>query len=310
MRESSSIYLGYRDGHYAKSLAFYGKPLYLENSNGWCLERLASPSNSLLKDIMGVYPYFSCSDWYALPRDVEWLKNEGYVSLVMVTDPMQSVKAQTQQDLFELSRLFKMNFVMELITPFEKNISRHHRYYARKAAKKLNVKVLTTPLDGLEEWYSLYLNLIHRHSITGVRKFSKDSFALLFQTPGVSLFKAYLSDTLVGAQIMILQDDVAHAHLSAFTAEGYIEGASYLLDWSALEFMQGKVGAINWGSGLEGHDGTSGGLAEYKRGWSSTLKPSYLYGSILNPDLYTKLMNKSNTVDSAYFPSYRQNESF
>ena len=304
-----ALYLGYSDGNYAKSLSFYGVPRYLEHSKGWLLERRISNSDKHL-DVMGIYPYFSCFNWNALTDDVELLRNEGFVSLVMITDPMHSVKAEAQHDLFDISRLFKMSFVAELNGSLEKCASKHHQYYAGKASKKLEVKVLAAPLEDLEGWYGLYSNLIHRHTITGVRRFSKESFSLLFQMPGVFLFTAYLSNMLVGAQIMILQDDVAYAHLSAFTEEGYIQGASYLLDWATLEFMQGKVRAINWGSGLGGSDGTTGGLADYKKGWSSTLKPSYLYGSILNRDLYTKLMNKSNAVNSPYFPGYRHNESF
>jgi hypothetical protein len=259
---------------------------------------------------MGIYPYFSCFNWNALPDDVELLRNAGFVSLVMITDPMDSVVAAAHHDIFDHSSLFKMNFVAELNGSFDKCVSKHHRYYASKASKKLDVKVLTATLDDLECWYDLYSNLIRRHSIIGVRRFSKESFSLLFQMQGVFLFKAYLSNILVGAQIMILQDDVAHAHLSAFTEEGYVQGASYLLDWSVLQFMQGKVRAINWGSGLGGADGTKGGLANYKKGWSSALKPSYLYGSILNPDLYTTLMSKANAVNGAYFPGYRHHESF
>ena len=299
-------YLGYRHPEYALSLAEFGRPRALPLSGGWVLERPIAHARQ--RDAMGLYPLFHCRDWDALPDDLAGLRRDGLVSLVMVTDPLLDDRQRGAFRHFDLARRFKTHYLSELDAPPERIASRHHRYYARKAARNLEVDVPAAPLAHLDEWCGLYAALVARHGIGDLRAFSREGFRRVLSMPGVILYRALEHGRTVGAQIVLLQGEVAFAHLAAFTDEGYRQGASYLLDWAALEHLRGRAARINWGggTGLEADDAS--GLAGYKQGWATARADAYLLGAVLDRDAYESLSGTGEQPDSAYFPSYRAGE--
>jgi hypothetical protein len=299
-------YLGYRHPEYALSLAEYGRPHALDNAGGWVLERQIP--NTRHRDSMGLYPLFHCRDWQALPQDIQHLRDAGTVSLVLVTDPMLGEDERKLFRQFDVAEPFKTHYLSSLHQPPAQTVSRHHRYHARKAAKELEVDVPEAPLAYLDEWCAIYEALVRRHGVKDLRAFSRDGFRRLLSMPGVILFRAIRHGRCVGAQIILIQGDVAFAHLAAFNDEGYRHGASYLLDWAAMEHLRGRVGRLNWGggSGLECAD--ESGLARYKQGWATERRTSYLLGVVLDRGAYERLAMDTGNATSTYFPRYRAGE--
>ncbi len=293
--------LGYRDPAYADSLSEYGKPLHLPHSGGWILERPIP--GSCHRDGMGLYPLLCCNEWSALSEDLEILRREGLVSLTAVSDPFKETEDAEAFAGFDLVRPFKTHFATHLDRPIEQVVSKHHAYYARRAARTLHVHWTGSPLAHLDEWHELYCGLVLRHRISDLRRFSKDSFRKLLGIPGLCLFRALLGEKTVGAQLFMQQGDVVHSHLAAFAPEGYSHGASYVLDWEALNHYRGKARVLNWGGGLG--SGDDDGLARYKQGWATEQHTSYLLGAILGPGAYAALSQESQ---SDYFPAYRRGE--
>lgn len=299
-------YLGYRHPEYALSLAEYGQPRVLENSGGWVLERPIPHTGH--RDAMGPYPLFHCRDWRALPEDLACLREAGMVSLVLVTDPMLGEGERKVFSHFDVAEPFKTHYLSVLDRPPERTVSKHHRYYARKAARELEVDVPEAPLNHLDEWCALYEALVGRHGVTDLRTFSREAFRRLLSMPGVILFRALRQGRAVGAQIILIQGNVAFAHLAAFSDEGYRLGASYLLDWAAMDHLRGRAGVLNWGggAGLEGAD--ESGLAKYKQGWATERGTSYLLGAVLDRSVYERLAGAAEDTTRAYFPRYRAGE--
>lgn len=306
MPKEDAEYLGYRHPEYALSLGEYGQPRALDNSGGWVIERLIP--NTQHRDAMGPYPLFHCRDWRALPEDLACLREAGMVSLVLVTDSLLGENERKVFSHFDVAEPFKTHYLSVLDQPPEHTVSRHHRYYARKAARELEVDVPEVPLNHLDEWCALYEALVGRHGVTDLRTFSRDAFMRLLSMPGVILFRAIRQGRAVGAQIILIQGDVAFAHLAAFSDEGYRLGASYLLDWAAVEHLRGRVDYLNWGGGvgLEGAD--TSGLARYKQGWATERGTSYLLGTVLDHGAYRGLIGAGEDVACAYFPRYRAGE--
>lgn len=298
--------LGYRDPSYVASLAAEGMPRQLPGADGWIIER-AIP-DSPLRDAMGPYPLFSCTDWRALPDDLRALRESGLVSLVLVSDPFLGEAAGEAWRGFDMIRPFKRHYIADLEQSPCRTVSRHHRYYARRAERDVEVEVAEQPLAHLDEWCGLYDRLVARHGIGDLRAFSRAAFARLLQVPGVVLFRALSQGRAVGAQIVLVQDDVAHAHLAAFSDEGYDLGASYALDWRALEYLRGRARYLDWGGGVGAPDAATDGLARYKEGWSTHTRLAYLLGAVLRPEEYAGLCRAREVAGGDYFPAYRQGE--
>lgn len=305
-RSGPPKYLGYRDPAYARSLAQFGVPRELPSAGGWVIERSIAGTDA--RDAMGPYPLFSCEKWHALPDELRTLRAVGLVSVVLVTDSCLLPRDQEAFSAFDLVRTYKTHFCADLERPLEDIVSRHHRYYLRKAARALEVDVSEAPLEHLDEWFELHEHLRARHDITQGRAFSRASFATLLAMPGVVMLRALAQGRAVGAEILLRQDDVAHAHLASFSADGYRLGASYLLDWEALRYCQGRARYLNWGGGA-GHDAEgSSGLARYKQGWSNEQRQSYLLGAVLDRSTYASLAARHGAQHCAYFPAYRAGE--
>lgn len=300
--------LGYRHPGYAASLSHLGTLRWLEHARGWFLARSIDSGNQQY-DAMGLYPFSSLENVPALACDLDILGQSGLVSLVVVTDPMVSLCKDGLFENFDVARPFKEHFIADLSETVTSIVSRHHSYYARRAGKELHVERVVEPWHFLHDWISLYTQLTEKHSINDLRAFPRIAFARLLQIPGIVVFKATRNHRVVGAQIFLIEDTVAHSHLAAFSEEGYEYGASYLLDWCAMNYFAGKVGYVNWGGGTGASGPERDGLARYKQGWSNRQGTSYILGKIFNPMVYMALCKATNQQEAGnYFPAYRSGE--
>jgi hypothetical protein len=296
---------GYLHPNYAASLREWGQPRELPACRGWVLERAIPDSE--FADGMGCYPVFCCEDFTRLPEDIAKLSAQ-LVSLAMVVDSFGAVDEPMLRTMFDRVVAFKSHFVTELNRPWDQIASKHHRYYARKAATELVVEPVRDLSGFLAEWCALYGHLAHRHGLRGLRAFSNASFAAQFGVPGVVALRARYRDQTVGAQLWMLQDGVAHSHLAAFNELGYDLMAAYALHAGAIEYFAGKVRWLNLGAGAGlGTDGTDG-LTQFKRGWSTATRTAWFCGSVLQPERYSRLAEQTGTTASRYFPAYRDGE--
>lgn len=303
---SGSNPLGYRDPAYVQSLAEYGVPRKVSNADGWVIER-AVPGEGL-RDAMGPYPLFSCRDWQGLSEDLRELRNAGLVSLVLVTDPLLTPEDQRVFRHFDVARPFKTHYLAALDCPLEEIVSRHHRYYVRRAARVLEVDIPEVPLDYLDEWVELHEHLQTRHRIVELRAFSRTAFAGLLAMDGVAMLRVLLHGRIVGGMIVVMQGDIAYPHVASYSSDGYRLGASYLLYWETLRYCRERARYVNWGGGVGQDVSESSGLVRNKLGWSNVKRQSFLLGAVLDRGNYAMLNEHRATHDSAYFPAYRTGE--
>jgi len=228
-----------------------------------------------------------------------------------VADPFAPAAIVDLSRCFQLVRPFKKHFVIGVGDSAERHIDRHHRYYARRALKQMQVKLVNDPKTCLDDWVRLYQVLIERHQLRGIKAFSKAAFAIQFEVPGLMIFRARRNGRTIGMHLWYLQSGIAYSHLSAFDQEGYSLRAAYALHSSAIEeFKQNHAQELHWidlGSGAGVTENESDGLSIFKRGWATAEKVKYFCGSIFDPEAYESL-TAANRGGSDYFPLYRARE--
>ncbi|PID57841.1 hypothetical protein CSB45_06365 [candidate division KSB3 bacterium] len=300
---------GYLHPEYVSSLAEFGDPYTLPLSGGWLLKRhIPGLGNS---DLMGPYPLFFCHNWQKLHLDIDSIE-ANLISLALVTDPFGAYDEPYLQRCFKDVILpFKSHFIIKLNASKFHHVSKHHRYYAKKALKNVTITILQSPIQSsLDGWLRLYTVLKKRHRLHGIKAFSKDSFSQQLSIPGVIMFQACYQDELIGAHLWFQHEEVAYSHLAAYSPLGYEMMASYALHWQAIDYFADKVRWLDLGAGagICRKTSTTDGLNFFKQGWSTETRIAYFCGRIFNPIKYYELVQACGNRSTSYFPAYRAGE--
>lgn len=298
---------GYAHPGYAASLAQFGTPRHLPKCDGWVLERPIPDFSG--HDAMGCYPLFTCQDWSQLGADLEDLGGD-LVSLSMVPDPFGEYNITYLQQCFkDVVIPFKQHYVVDLRRRMNEFVSPHHQRNARKALRDVVVEKCEFPAHLLEEWVTLYANLIERHTIGGISAFSKQSFARQLQVPGLVMFRAVHQETTIGMTLWYATDDIGYYHLAAYSDTGYALRASFALFWSALDyFLSAGLRWLNLGAGAGASGSCSDGLSRFKDGWSTGTRTAYFCGRIFDRARYGEIVQATGGPETSYFPAYRRGE--
>jgi hypothetical protein len=292
---------GYHHEAYAASLAEFGQSIRLPGCGGWLLRRAIPGAPDC--DAMGCYPLFCCADWGALSGDLKKIDDD-LVSLVFVTDPFAEMEPSLLAPTFSHGlTAFKLHTVIDLQRPMGDGVSAHHRRNARQALRQVSVERLTKPADYLDDWCDLYGELIARHAITGVARFSRLAFATQLAVPGVVAFRAVADGETIGMMLWYTHGDVAFYHLAAYSPRGYELKSSFALLWTALEAFRGSLRWLSLGGAAGVKHDPSDGLARFKSGWSPLTRPTYLARHVFLPERYAELCRGRGMTD--FFPAYR-----
>lgn len=293
---------GYHHPLYARSLAEFGNPCKLPRSGGWLLERGIPGSQD--HDAMGCYPIFCADNWEGLSKDLPEI-GDRLVTVALVADPFGDYCPDKLSSWFEKVVAFKDHYILDFSKPLV--VSKHHRYYGRRAAAEVMVEV-GSPGEGFAiQWNELYGSLARRHALEGVKAFSKISFELQMKVPGMVVFRALKEGSLLGAHLWYQQQDVAYSHLASATDRGYDLNCSYAIHTAVIEYFRSRVRWLDFGAGA-GLTSHQDGLSRFKAGWSNSTRPAYFCGRILNPERYDALTAGLQAQETDYFPAYRRGE--
>ena len=278
----------------------------LDQCRGWLLEREIPQSDE--RDAMGCYPLFACENWSHLKSDLQQLAGE-LISVSLVTDPFGEFDVAYLRECFpDVMKPFKQHFVTDLAQPLESFVNPHHLRNARKARQQVDVEHCIEPREFLDDWVNLYQTLIDRHSITSIAAFSRASFARQLSVPGINVFRAGENGVSVGMLLWYEQGDRAYYHLGAYSKRGYELGASFsLFDYALRYFCSRQLKWLNLGAGA-GTGNNDSGLTRFKQGWSNGARTAYFCGRVFARDKYRRLLERTNTGMTDYFPAYRLGE--
>lgn len=306
LQDDNAPALGYSHPAYVRSFGGIGVPRELAACGAWIIER--SIPGCQEHDGMGCYPLFVCRDWGQLPVDLAKIGKD-LVTLALVTDPFADVAMEFLQQHFDIAKPFKAHYVADLGLPMDQAINRHHRYYARRSLRTLEIEVCVEPIKYFSEWIGLYGNLIERHQIRGIRSFSEESFQIQLTTPGMVMIVGKLQGEVVGAHLVAVQNLVAYSHLAAFSAEGYRSFCAYGVYQATLEYLAKQgVRYFDLGAAAGLVAAEDDGLDRFKRGWSSATRMAYFCGKVFAPERYDSICRDGRAIRENYFPSYRSCE--
>jgi hypothetical protein len=296
---------GFGSAGYAQALAEFGTPTLLARSGAWYLQRAIPGSAD--RDGLGNYPFFMCQDWTGLADDLADAGRE-LVSFAAVPDPFGAYDEALLRRAFpDVCVHFKDHFVADLTRPPDEIISSHHRQYARKACKQVEVELVTTPLTYLDQWMVLFGLAIEKFKITGIRAYSRESFAQQLAVDGTVMLLARYKGEIVAIHFLYMDGEAAYAHMAASNDTGRKVGAAYALYEADIRYFTGKVRWIDWG-GEPGVAAGNAGLSSFKGGWSTGTRPAYFCGRIFKRDRYEALLREKNIPETKYFPAYRHGE--
>jgi hypothetical protein len=232
------------------------------------------------------------------------------VSLTLVTDPFGSFTPEELRRSFDVFVPYKPHFVTDLASSGDLPRPRRHKRNTARAGEHVRVERVPEPWRLAEEWVEMYGQLRARHRITGTAAFSPESLRRQLGVPGVRMFKATCADAIVGLHVWYVQGRVAYGHLGATSPRGYEVMASYALYAHAIEWLREEVRWLALGSSAGAPDSQAGhGLRQFKAGWATETRPTYLCGRILEPDAYERLSHERGGAGADWFPVYRRNES-
>lgn len=297
---------GYSHRKYADAMSEFGSPQKLSLCGGYILERKIPGSKYI--DAMGLYPFFSCRDWSMVPQD---LQNFGkrYISVSLVTDPFATVSLEFLEQYFDIVRPFKTHYVTHFNQPIQNIVRKSSRQDAYKALEMMDVEICHQPIKYLNEWVSLYENIIEKHNVDAINKFSVRSFKFQLEIPGLVMFLGRRGTEIVGAVLYLMHDSVCYGHLAAFTSDGYKIKAFNGILWKALDYMnQRGIQYLSHGGSAGTHEKSDDGLAMFKRGWSNEKRQVYFCGKIYDIENYENICINKKVEQTDYFPAYRSGE--
>lgn len=295
---------GYSSRQYAEAFSHVGQIQHLTASNSWIIQRAIEQTP--YKDAIGCYPLFSCPNWDKLADDITTFP-EDVIAFSLVTDPFSDVDERKLKALFpDVCKPFKSHYVLNLEQDVRKTIGSNHQRNAKKALKQLQIGPVADPMSQLDAWVALYDNLIARHNIKGIARFSHDAFTRQFEAPGLQVYQAQLAGEVVGMVLFYEMGDTVYYHLGAYSEAGYAHRASFGIFFRAIEDFQSRHAKwLNLGSGAGLSESEDNGLVRFKKGWSSDTRTAWFCGKILNHTTYAHLAGKSGDQQSSFFPAYR-----
>jgi hypothetical protein len=298
--------MSYNHPLYAQSLREFGEPRELPRCGGWILARKIP--GTPYTDAMGPYPLFSCHDWTKLHEDLDKIGSD-LISLSLVINSFSGVALAQLEGCFDIVKLFKTHYIVDLSYPLESFVNKVHQYRARRSLKGMEVEVCLEPIQYLDEWVKLYNNLIKRHNIKGIQVFSPKSFEIQLRLPGMIMIVGKHEGAVLGAHLVMVQDDTAYGHLAAFSPEGYKIKASYGIYWMALKYLGDQgIQLYDMGGGAGMTENTEDGLSKFKKGWSNDRRMVYFCGRVFDRQKYDSVCQRSQVVKADYFPTYRVGE--
>jgi len=292
----------YASAAYAEVFRDMAQPLWVPAWGTHVLTRDLPGGGAI--DAIGIYPLTVLGPGADLAAGLDWMKEQGLVSVCIVPDPATAPHLSEMQKAFGLCAPFKAHLVVDYTRKVRP--SKHHRYEVKRAKRAVSVEVVSLA-DHLGTWCDLYENLVERHAIKGMGAFSRAAFERLLKVEGLTTVAAAIDGVIVSMHLWVADpaSRSCYSLLAASSAEGYRHSASYAIyDASIGLFSDMNMLNLGGGAGIGSHDG---GLIGFKKGFANGQVQAYLCGAILDMDRYAAASGGS--VDHALpFPAYRFGE--
>ena len=294
---------GYGSQLYAKSFSEFGivdaTPLA-----GLQLIRRPLPGGHF--DLTGVYPFSSCRDWSMLPRDLDFMRATGAVSIVFASDPLADLEVGELLSSWPIHRASKSHFVIDMTQDWRGQSSKNTRWSARRGRELHTFEIVDASAQHSGCFWSLYRQSIAHHQMCGVQRLSAPIIAAQLEVPGALIAFARHRNELCGALISYQQGDNAYLHLMGLSAQAHSLHTSNGLIDATLEELEARGSRFaSLGGGRGSGNDPEDGLFRFKRRWTTVRRTCWLCGVVLDRDAYRSLVTTTGLSQQPFFPSYR-----
>ncbi len=292
--------MSYNSKIYAECFSELGEIYALKKSGVFCL-KLPNQFTPYY-DLSYCYPFITPNNCNNLIQDL--IEETEFQCFYGVLNPW--IEFNNSYEFFDRAFRYKFHYFVELD---EKNIwDKLHSTHKRKIKSSLkHIKVtIEKPENVAEKWVELYENLIKKHNIKGLTKFSPSILKKFLLVPGSKIYSAYVQGDLSGLAVFYELNSIVYYHLAAYSDKAYQVSASYGLFWEAINNFREKFSILHLGGVSD--SGNTDGLKFFKAGWGSNTIPVYFLAKILNRAKFTETVciSKSEHIKD-FFPPYRAN---
>ena len=290
----------YASAAYAAAFEGVAEPLWTPAWGAYVLTR-EIPGGGGSRDALGMYPLAPFAPDADLEAGLEWLRDQGVVSIGLVPDPATAPPPERLQAVFGLCAPYKTHLLVDFGR--EVRFSKHHRAEVRRARKTATVEAVALA-DHLDAWCGLYDTLTQRHEIGGLSAFSRAAFERMAEVEGLNTVAAFVEGEIVSMHLWVTDPvgRVAYSLLAATNPEGYRRSAAYAVEDASIRLLS-DLNAVNLGAGAGLH-AEQDGLTFFKRGFANHETQAFFCGAILDEARYAAL--SGGTVTPAIpFPAYR-----
>ncbi len=198
----------------------------------------------------------------------------------------------------------------------KKSVELQRREFARRLKGQLNkarryckVKKATTN-EEFEDFVKIYHENMDRVNAKPMYYFDDQYFKVLAKSNGfeTETLLAVHNETneVIGASLFIYKNSVVHYHLSGTKSEYLpLMPTKLLIDEMRIKATQMGLSCFNLGGGLASANDT---LLQFKSSFSKDMNDFYVWKLVVQPEIYEKLIEKSNNgTKGDFFPLYRCN---
>jgi hypothetical protein len=250
-----------------------------------------------------------------------YCRDENFASEFTALSPLtpeSSLKMYTAR----LGAKFEKNVVVVDLDKCDRTIwrqfSRGHKSNIKKAQKNgVTVERLPVTPENIELFHCMYLNTMQRHQAASRWFFKKAYFQNccdLLGSDNVSLFVSKVEGAIASAYLLMHAFSTAYYHFGASESRYFGLRPNNLLMYETILWAKSK-GFLHYHLGGGVSTSRDDPLMQFKRGFSDTLRPLYVYYRVHHRDVYEELCRlkreheKHNGMPSDerdYFPFYRR----
>lgn len=292
---------------------FSGEPLLLHYTRAGC--EAAYPllirdiPNTNLRDLVSPYGYSGVLsrgkvDWSKFKLELKDVCSElGIVSEFDRLHPFASPRLNGSEKKGAVVYLI----LCQDLDDIKKGLSKPCRNSISKAIRSgvsiTRSTLINPPKEDIDTFYSLYTDTMRRNNASERYFFSKDFFYKLFSylKDNALLFSARYEGKVIASAIFLFSKPYFNYFLAGSLKEYSNLCANNLLLWDAIIYAK-QNGFIIFNLGGIFSDKKS--LLDFKKGFSPTEKPFYIYKRVFMLNKYKELSGGNNSEE--FFPAYRK----
>lgn len=224
-----------------------------------------------MRHATGVLPVASISPKADVEAGCRAILDSGVQTISLVTDPLFRPDVEVLARAFDLFRPLRTFYYVDRELG-RVRIRKRHRNRANGARRLCEIARVDLA-EHLADWGELYDQHVEGRGIA--RPLSSSFFERVASSPEITTFAVYEGEAIVAMSIWVEAGECVYMHESVASDRGREVFAAHLEYSHALEHFKGAR-YLGFGGSAGMIDDPSGGLVEFKRGFSNASAPAHV----------------------------------